>query len=60
MQKVRVIPGEDREAIRGKGTHQRRVCGARESFRAADAARMDPLPLPSFAKGFGGLAEDDT
>ena len=29
--KLRVIPGEDREAIRGKGTHPRRVCGAKKN-----------------------------
>jgi len=35
-----VIPGEDREAIRGKGTHPRRVCGAKRFFCRADARLM--------------------
>ena len=52
----RVIPGEDCEAIRGKGIHRVRVCASRDSFRAADAARMGSL----FSRRNATLAGNDT
>ena len=54
--KHRVSFPAEPQSGKGKGSHQPRVGVAKDALRAADAARMGPLPSPRSAR----LAGDDT